>query len=163
MLPHRSMEKNIRTKFSLIIPKVKQKSLWCGPASLKAVFGFHGVDTTQKELAKIAGTDEEGTEIEGLQKAADEYGFDLLTKDNASLNDIREALSKSTPPIVLWWSETDAHYGVVSRIGKNKIWFMDPYDGNISLDHKTWTRNWFAFDRKGDVIKRRMMILTLKM
>ena len=43
----------------------------CGPASLKIIFAYYGVDKTEKELFRVCGADKNiGTDDKGLKRAA---------------------------------------------------------------------------------------------
>jgi len=48
----------------------------CGPASLKIVLKYYGVEATEKELAKMAGWNRDlGIDEEGIKKAASSFWF----------------------------------------------------------------------------------------
>lgn len=48
----------------------------CGPASLKMVLGYYGVEKSEAELAKLCGTDPDlGTDDIGIKRAAEGLGF----------------------------------------------------------------------------------------
>ncbi len=64
----------------------------CGPAALAAVLNNLGINSTEQELAKLAGTDESGTTMYGLMQAAQEKGLKAtgtkLSIDEFQKNDI---------------------------------------------------------------------------
>jgi len=131
----------------LPVPALDQTTGMCGPASLRAVLLYFGVDKTEAEIAKLAGSNpDEGTPPEGLVRAAKALGFNAHTKSGATLDDIREWLGKGTPVIVDWFSVDEGHYSVVKSIEDNKVFLMDPEIGSErSLDIDTFKRVWFDF------------------
>ena len=65
----------------------------CGPASLKIVLDYYGVDKTEKELAKMAGWKEcLGIDDKGIKKAAERLGFKVVIKNNSNFKDIENWL-----------------------------------------------------------------------
>lgn len=65
-------------KLNLIKLKPFQETLgmsYCGPASLKIVLSYYGIEKSEKELAKMAGWDKElGVNDKGIKKAAEKFG-----------------------------------------------------------------------------------------
>lgn len=150
----------------LHIKPFKQLEGYCGPACLKMIFEYYGVDTTGNAIAKIAGsTHTYGTSLAGLKKAAKSYGFSLTHKDNSSLKDIRHFLDEGVPIIVAWFYETEGHFSIVTGFDKKKIYLMDPYVGKeISMPSDIFMKLWFDFPfpypkTKADIRLRRLIIV----
>ena len=58
----------------------KQPNKWeCGPFALKHALLMRGVLASEWEIARLAGTNHDGTDETQLERAADEYGCDLPT------------------------------------------------------------------------------------
>jgi len=96
----------------------------CGPATLKIVFGYYGINKSEDELAKISGWDKNlGIDDEAIKKASEQLGFKVKIKNNSTFKDIESWLKKGVPVIVDWFtrgrnnypeSETaDGHYSRV--------------------------------------------------
>src|SRR5258708_2692779 len=96
----------------------------CGPASLKIILDYYGVNKTEQELALLCGTTIElGTSDAGIKAAAESLGFKVEVKNNASLEDIQMWLDKKIPVIVDWFTRgrkdyedsdiAEGHYSVV--------------------------------------------------
>jgi predicted double-glycine peptidase len=134
----------------------------CGPASLKMVLAYYGVEKTEQELAVLAGTDVKlGTSAEGIQKAAEGLGFHVEIKNNSSLPDMQTWLDKKVPVIVDWFTRgrsdypdaemADGHYSVVVGLDEKCIYLQDPEIGNLrTIPRDDFLRVWFDF--KGDSI-----------
>jgi len=161
------MKKNLHLKV-----KSFQETLnagMCGPASLKIVLDYYGVNKSEKELAKLSGTTKSlGTDVEGLAKAGKQLGFKVSIKNNSSFSDIEKWLAKGTPVIVDWFTRgrkdytdseiADGHYSVVCGIDNNYIYLQDPEIGNIrKLERDDFKRVWFDFS--GEYIKPKELIV----
>ncbi|MCX6712966.1 MAG: cysteine peptidase family C39 domain-containing protein [Candidatus Vogelbacteria bacterium] len=141
----------------------------CGPASLKIVLGYFGVEKSEKELAKLCGaTKKLGVDVAGITRAAGKLGFKVTVKNNSSFADIEKWLNKGVPPIVNWFtrgrrecpdSETaDGHYSVVCGLDKNYIYLQDPEIGGIrKIKRNDFLRVWFDF--AGEIIKPNELII----
>lgn len=142
---------------------------YCGPATLKILFSYYGIDKTEKELAKISGWNKVlGIDDRGMKKAAEKLGFKVEIKNNSSYKDIQSWLKKGVPVIVNWFtrgrsdypeSETaDGHYSVVAGLDNKFIYLQDPEVGKMrKIKRYDFMRVWFDF--KGDYIKPNELIV----
>ena len=54
----------------------------CGPASLKMVFDYYGIEKSEAEIAKLVGTTKDlGTDDQGIKKATESLGFKVDIKN----------------------------------------------------------------------------------
>ena len=99
----------------LKVRNFRQKTGFCGPASLKMVLEYLGVKRSEKELAELSGaTKEKGTEARNLLKAAKSLGFKGFVKDFSKITDIKKyVVQKKIPVIVDWFSRDEGHYSAV--------------------------------------------------
>lgn len=146
------------------VPRVDELPSYCGPAALKSVMGFHGVEVGQRRLGRLAGTTvRDGTSGAGMRRAARRFGFDARVQDGATLDRLRNEVAKGRPAIVNWWSEDDGHYSVVERVGDRGVHMMDPETARArTVDRTTFERNWFDFERSngtGRLVRRRMITI----
>lgn len=132
----------------------------CGPASLKILLSYYGVDKDEKELARLCGTKKDlGTDDQGIKKAAESLGFKVKIKNNSSFKDIEGWLKKDVPVIVDWFTRgrmdytdtdvADGHYSVVYGIDDKNIYLQDPETGSMrKLDKEDFMTVWFDFTGK---------------
>lgn len=142
---------------------------YCGPATLKILFNYYGIDKTEKELAKMAGWDKDlGIDDKGIKKAANSLGFKVKIKNNGNFQDIQKWLNKNIPVIVDWFtrgrndypdSETaDGHYSVVVGLDDKFIYLQDPEIGKMrKIKRYDFMKVWFDF--KGDYLKPNELII----
>ena len=112
----------------------------CGPASLKIVLDYYGVEKTEKELADLAGLDPElGINDKDIVRVAESLGFKAEIKNESSFEDIEKWLEKGVPVIVDWFTRgrqdyddsevADGHYSVVGGLDDEYIYLQDPEIG----------------------------------
>ena len=142
---------------------------YCGPASLKIVLGYYGVEKTEKELAKMAGWNKDlGVDDRGIKKAAEALGFKVKIKNSSNFQDIQNWLNKEIPIIVNWFTRgrndysdsavADGHYSVVAGLDDKFIYLQDPEIGKIrKIKINDFMRVWFDF--KGEYIKTNELII----
>lgn len=141
----------------------------CGPASLKIVLDYYGIEKSEKELAKLCGTKNNlGTDDKGLKRAVERLGFKVKIKNNSSFKEIERWLEKDVPVIVNWFTRgrtdytdsdvADGHYSVVCGIDDKNIYLQDPETGNMrKIDKNDFLTVWFDF--AGKYIKPNELII----
>ena len=141
----------------------------CGPASLKIVLKYYGMEATEKELARLAGASSNlGADDKGLALAAKHFGFKVKIKNNSSFKDIERWLDKKVPVIVNWFTRgrkdyfdsaiADGHYSVVSGLDNRFIYLQDPEIGKIrKLKRDDFMKVWFDF--RGEYVKPNELIV----
>ncbi len=154
----------------LPVKPYRQKAGLCGVASLKMVLDYFGLQKSEAELEKLTGANaQKGTSLEGIKKAAQQFGFLVDIKDEADFGDIKFWLDKKVPLIVDWFSVyggyIEGHYSVVIGLDKNYIYMQDPEIAKIrKIKRKDFKRVWFDFDGdfirdKNNLILRRLIII----
>jgi len=130
---------------------------YCGPASLKMVLNYFGLEKGEEEVAERCGRDVKlGTNDAALKKAAEEYGFHVEIQNEASFADIQAWLNKKVPVIVNWFTRgradyddshvPDGHYSVVVGLDDKNIYLQDPEIGNLrTISRDDFLRVWFDF------------------
>ena len=141
----------------------------CGPASLKIVLKYYGIEAAEKELAKLAGVSSDlGADDKGLARVAKHFGFKVKIKNNSSFKDIEKWFDKKVPVIVNWFTRgrcdytdsdiVDGHYSVAAGLDDKFIYLQDPEIGKIrKLERDDFMRVWFDF--KGEYIKPNGLII----
>ncbi len=148
----------------LDVKSFKQTPGFCGPASLKIVLSYYGIEKSEAELAKISNcSKEKGTSAQDIVDAAHKLGFKAETKDNCTFEDLKNYLRDKTPVIVDWFLNDEGHYSVVVGIDKENIYLQDPSIGHLrAMKLETFYRVWFDFPEsflrsKDDLILRRII------
>lgn len=141
----------------------------CGPASLKMVLAYYGIEKTEQELAQLAGTDPDlGTSAEGIKKAAESLGFTVEIKDESTFEDIQAWLEKKVPVIVNWFTRgridyhesdvPDGHLSVMVGLDDEFIYLQDPEIGKLrKIARDDFMKVWFDF--KGEYINPDELII----
>lgn len=128
----------------------------CGPASLKIVLDYYGINKSEQELAQLMGKTDEGTDEHGFCVAAESLGLNIEIQNEASLSDIEQWLDKGVPVIVDWFTRgradysdseiADGHYSVVAGLDENNIYLQDPEIGTLrTMKKDNFVRVWFDF------------------
>jgi ABC-type bacteriocin/lantibiotic exporter with double-glycine peptidase domain len=141
----------------------------CGPASLKIVLDYYGMEKTETELAKLCRQDKNlGVDDEKIKKAAESLGFKVKIKNNSNFKDIENWLDKNVPVIVNWFTKgrqdysesevADGHYSVAVGLDEEYIYLQDPEIGKIrKLKRDDFMRVWFDFE--GEYMKPDELII----
>ncbi len=140
----------------------------CGPASLKIVLGYYGIEKSEQELAVLVGKGDLGTDEKGIAKAAESFGLQVTIKNESSFEDIGEWLGKGVPVIVNWFTRgrsdypdsevADGHYSVVTGLDGEYIYLQDPEIGELrTITRDDFVRVWFDFS--GETIKPEELII----
>ena len=170
--------KTINMKKIMLKVKSFQEKLncsYCGPASLKILFSYYGIDKTEKELAKMTGWDKElGVNDKGIKNAAERLGFKVEIKNNSNFKDIEKWLKRSVPVIVDWFTRgkadyndsdvADGHYSVVMGLDDKFIYIQDPEIGKMrKLEIEDFMMVWFDFTGKylkpNELIIRQIIVI----
>lgn len=139
---------------------------YCGPASLKMVLEYFGIEKSERTLGKMTGcTKKAGTSALRIIEIAKQLGLKAFIKDFAEIEDIRKFIGKKIPVIVAWFSVDDGHYSVVVGIDNKTIYLQDPEIGKIRpIELKIFKRIWLDFHgdflkAKEDIVIRRMIVI----
>lgn len=146
---------------------------YCGPASLKIVFNYYGVQRSEKEIARRCGHDARlGTTDASMKKAAESYGFKAEIKNKASFADITKWLKRGVPVIVDWFTPgrpsgrtsemPDGHSSVVMGLDTKNIYLQDPEIGAMrTIQRDDFLRVWFDFKKERVTTWKDMIIRQL--
>lgn len=130
---------------------------YCGPASLKMVLGYWGINKSEEEVAVACNRNPDlGTDDMSLKKAAESYGLRVEIENNASFDSVQKWLDRRVPVIVNWFTRgrrgygdeevPDGHYSVVVGLDDTHIYLQDPEIGHLrKLERDDFMRVWFDF------------------
>jgi len=148
------------------IKPFKQSPGFCGPACLKMIFSYYGVEKSEKELARISKCSRKmGVNAKGLLSAARLLGFKGAVRDYSSFEEIESYLKKNVPVIVAWFSTDEKHYSVVVDIDREYIYLQDPEIGRVrKLELGIFKKTWFDFPGEfiksiKDLVIRRIIVI----
>lgn len=142
---------------------------YCGPASLKIVLDYYGIEKSEKELAQLSGWNKDlGVDNKGIKKAAEFFGLKVKIKNNSNFKDLENWLDKGVPVIVDWFTRgrndypdsaiADGHYSIAAGLDDKFIYLEDPEIGKMRKMYKDdFMRVWFDF--KGEYIKPKELII----
>jgi ABC-type bacteriocin/lantibiotic exporter with double-glycine peptidase domain len=129
----------------------------CGPASLKIVLDYYGINKSEKELAELCKlVPGLGVDDKSIAEAAKALGFKVEIKNESSFEDIESWLQKGVPVIVDWFTRgrsdyddsevPDGHYSVAIGLDENYIYLQDPETGGErKIDKEDFMKVWFDF------------------
>lgn len=133
----------------------------CGPASIKMVLLYFGIDATEDYIKSLCDhTYETGCTNEGMMDAIKEFGLgcDLLT--DMTVEDLDYWTRHKVPVIIDWFStdKTDGtgygHSSVVAGVNTNHVIVYDPLKSSVSyIPIEEFTESWFDFDNDYKVVK----------
>ena len=147
---------------------------FCGPAVIKMVFDFYGINKTEAEVAILSNKDDDlGISDEDIKRTLEGEELKVEIKNFASFEDIKTALDKGAPVIVNWMTRgrydyeeaevADGHYSVVIGIDEENIFLQDPEVGRMrTIPKEDFIRVWFDFtsdhiEKWEDMVIRQMI------
>jgi len=121
--------------------KIKQRDISdCGSACLASVAAYYHLKMPVSRIRQIAGTDKRGTNVIGMVQAAEQLGFNAKGVKGGI-----DALPNIPLPAIahIILKNGLQHYVVISSIGKQKIRYMDPANGQIHREKiETFIEKW---------------------
>jgi len=121
----------------------------CGPASLRMVMSHYGLSVSEEDLAEACGhTYEFGCRSEDMACAAKAYGFDVLLKNNSTIDEISKLVNAGVPVIVDWFcgDPPEGHSSVVIGVSDTDLYILDPFLEEMRVVPKEdFRRCWFDF------------------
>lgn len=141
---------------------IKQKKGFCGPASLKIVMDYYGVDKSQDEWAKLIGaTKKSGCTPKQIISGLKTLKLDYLHKTNSSIRELTSLIKNKTPPIIYWEPVKGyGHYSVLAGIDSKNAYIADARKTKfIKMALSEFMEKWHdEFGKNGD--KREIIVIT---
>lgn len=135
-----------------ILPYKQSDSSRCGPASIKMILNYYGIDALENTIAKYAKcTYEKGCTNQNMVVAIKKYGLGARIYDNCELKDIEYWIKHHIPVIVDWFAGganvddiSMGHSSIVVDIDRETIYLMDPSVGQMSsIKREEFNSVWF--------------------
>ena len=162
------------------IEKVKAnrqlKNFTCGPASLRTVFRFYGINVAERDLIDDADIEEDGTSHDQMKLLAHKYGFTFYSKSNATIEDLKKYLFRNNPVIVDYQlganNGDNGHYSVLYGIDDEYVYLADPsnyiegdnkkFSSDTKIQIDKFLENWWDPDDNKNETRRWLAVLKLK-
>jgi len=130
----------------LNVPFERQKSEFCGPASLSSVFRYYGQDISQEEIAKsVYLRNLKGALITDLENFAKEKGFKTILK-KSEIDEIKKFIDERKPVIALldygYLFVTKPHYVVIIGYNNNGFIINDGYEKKKNISYGEFLGKW---------------------
>ena len=141
----------------------------CGPASIKIVLAYFGIEKSEKELADLAGVVPGiGIDDQTIVKVLVAQGLKAEIKNECTFDDLERWLGEGKPVIVDWFTRgrsdyddsevADGHYSVVCGLDADFIYLQDPeIGGQRKIARDDFLKVWFDFT--GAYLKREELIV----
>ncbi|EEP59808.1 C39 family peptidase [Sulfurihydrogenibium yellowstonense] len=137
----------------LNVPFERQKSEFCGPASLSSVLRYYGQNISQEEIAKsVYARNLKGALITDLENFAKEKGFKTVLK-KSDIDEIKKFIDERKPVIALidygYLFITKPHYVVIIGYNDNGFIINDGYEERKNMSYGEFLDKW---EKLGKVI-----------
>lgn len=151
-----------------ILPIRQSDSSKCGPAVVKMILSYYGVDATEDELCvRCNHSFNKGCTNEDMAKAIRSYGFSTKLMTDASLSDIEYWIKHHIPVIVDYFAggETvdempDGHAGIIVDIDKESVYLLDPRSAkHLTIHREDFMRVWFDWKNTSYIKSWKDMVL----
>ena len=123
----------------------------CGPAVIKIVTNYFGLDVPMAKIKRIARYDrKEGMTNKEIVKTLKGFGFRVIEKHDTTWKDLQKTNKKENAIIVSWMLHGYiGHVSMVERVSKKTIHLADSVSGRIIQMFKVvFLRLWFDYDDK---------------
>jgi len=146
-------------------PFYKQETNYtCGAASMRMALEFCGIKKSEKQVAKLLGTNKvRGTWHKDFPIVAETFKLSYVSMKNATIRGLEEYQKKGFAIVICYFYPPKKidHYSILKKIDKEYIYFLDPFFGKnhkypIKHFKKIWRsdskyeneRHWFFAMKK---------------
>ncbi|PMP76411.1 MAG: peptidase C39 [Sulfurihydrogenibium sp.] len=138
---------------TLDVPFVKQRTDFCGPASLSSVMAYFGDKVDQDEIASFVYNPKlKGALITDLQNFAKERGFQTILK-SSDIEEIKSFIDQKKPVIALidlgFWVISKPHYVVIVGYNQDGFLLNTGYKEKEFMSYRDFQEKW---EKMGKVI-----------
>lgn len=129
------------------LPYFKQETSYtCGAAALRMVLASIGINKTEKQVAKILGTNRvKGTLHDDFFKVAEHLKLKYIVERKSSVKDLKKLQDENYRIIVNYLLPVTkvGHYAVVREVGSKYIHLLDPFIGPDQIyPISNFIKNW---------------------
>lgn len=147
------------------VPYFKQeKNTTCGPACVRMVMAYCGIEKPEIELEELCETGWLGNTCEDLASGAQKVGFQAEVVENLSAERLEDLLRKGIPvialldPAILYDGiQGFGHFVVIIGLEKSLMYYHDSdQEKDLAKDAQTFLNAWEKFSFKGVKIWKSM-------
>lgn len=133
--------------------------MYCGVYCIQHIQRSEGKRIGKARVAKMAGTNRNGTRSEGMVNALTQLGYRTSFKERLSWGRLKSYVDRGYYVIVAWWSildygdkvthaaPADGHWSVVKSMTKDTIVLYDPDVPQLrDLSKAFWMAHWWDYD-----------------
>jgi len=114
----------------------------CGPAALATLLTFYlDVPAQEEEMARLAGANQAGTTLFGLETATHAKGCGA-EGFRMSLDTLRRQLAAYPAPLLVRLLSPEPHFALVLAIENDVVFLADPAKGNTLMPMKRFLQRW---------------------
>lgn len=155
-----------------LFPFKQSDSSRCGPACVKMILSYYGIDVTEDDICTHCDhTYELGCTNEAIQKALDHYGIASIIKTNCDLADIEYWIRHHIPVIIDWFTPginpgpedmPNGHASIIVGIDRERVYMLDPENGqHRSILREEFMRVWFDWSIDPHITPSTQLIIRL--
>jgi len=116
----------------------------CGPSCLRMVANYYGKHFSPEFLREKSYITREGVSLLGISDAAEAIGM-----HSTGVKITFEQLKKEAPlPCIVHWDQ--AHFVVVYKLKKGKVFVADPAFGRLEYSEQEFKEHWLATVKEGE-------------
>lgn len=110
----------------------------CGATCLRMIAKHYGKNYSLPDIVQLSGTTREGTNLQGINNAAEKLGFRTLGV-KVPFNKLVE---DAPLPCIAHWNQN--HFVVIYKIIKDKIYVADPAHGLLVYKKEEFIKSWVS-------------------
>ena len=142
----------------IVVPYFKQeKSTTCGPACLKMILAFMGMNYSENELETICETGWLGNTCEEIVEGAKKLGFKSEVLENIDIEELKQLLESNYPiiallsPSILYGGIVGfGHFVVIIGFDELKVYYHDPaFEKDLGKPIDVFFEAWEKYSLKG--------------
>ncbi|PNZ71600.1 peptide cleavage/export ABC transporter [Macrococcoides caseolyticum] len=135
------------------IPFIQQEDAKdCGPVCIAMICKFYSKNVSIEKLRKVAGTDNNGTNLFGLVKLGETLGLKLTGVQAESIDNLREINYPCIAHILN--KKGFEHFVIIEKLVKDKVYIVDPdlgrYSTSLNQFETYWTKILLLIEKNDD-------------
>lgn len=151
-------------------PFVQSDDSRCGPAVVKMILDYYGIEVTEDELCpKLQHTYELGCKNSDMENLFKEYGLKIFPKENGTIEELKHWVNQGVPVIVDWFTPgverndlfmPNGHASIIVGVDDKNVKLLDPEHGGVRLiPHVEFMRVWFDWENTEELSSDSKLVL----